>query len=58
MKMLMKRYGGDKELSLAAYNAGEGAVARSGGIPKNGETELYVPKVLKLYEKYLDNYSG
>jgi len=52
MKMLMKRYGNDKELSLAAYNAGEGSVARAGGIPTNGETELYVPKVLELYNKY------
>lgn len=58
MKMLLKRYDGNKELSLAAYNAGEGAVARSGGIPKNGETEYYVPKVMQLYSKYVDNFTS
>lgn len=58
MKMLLKLYDGDKEMSLAAYNAGQGAVARSGGIPKNGETEYYVPKVMKLYSQYSKRYAG
>jgi len=34
---------------LAAYNAGEGAVTRAGGIPHYRETEEYVRRVLWLY---------
>lgn len=36
-------------LALAAYNAGPGAVARRGTIPKNGETPAYVNAVLKRW---------
>jgi hypothetical protein len=34
---------------LAAYNAGESAVARAGGVPHYRETEEYVRRVLWLY---------
>jgi hypothetical protein len=34
---------------LAAYNAGEGAVTRAGGIPRYRETEDYVRRVLWMY---------
>lgn len=34
---------------IAAYNAGEGAVARAGGVPHYRETEEYVRRVLWLY---------
>ena len=43
----LDRFHGDKALALAAYNAGPGAV--HGVVPHNGETELYVPRVLAQY---------
>jgi len=38
-------------LGLAAYNAGEGAVKRHGGVPPYRETQGYVRKVINLYYK-------
>jgi len=52
VKDLMDRYDSDKKLSLAAYNAGAGAVSKYNGIPPYEETENYVVKVLKLYGLY------
>ncbi len=49
---LLKTYGGNKELALAAYNAGGGAVKKYGGIPPYGETQRYVKNVLSIYSKY------
>jgi soluble lytic murein transglycosylase-like protein len=49
LKRLMENYGGDVKLSLAAYNAGAGAVARSAGIPRFGETRNYVKRITQLY---------
>ena len=49
LKQLMESYGGDVKLSLAAYNAGQGAVARSAGIPRFSETRNYVRRITKLY---------
>jgi soluble lytic murein transglycosylase-like protein len=49
LKQLMEIYGGDVKLSLAAYNAGAGAVARSGGIPRFPETRKYVNRISGLY---------
>lgn len=50
LKFLIDRFGHDLKLALAAYNAGESAVDRSGGqIPPFSETRAYVPRVLKIY---------
>ena len=52
LKELMSRYNNDKTLSLAAYNAGEGAVRRYNGVPPYEETETYIKRVMKLYDLY------
>ena len=44
----LDRYKGNRALALAAYNAGPGAV--KGTIPINGETEVYVPRVLAAWK--------
>lgn len=41
----LKRMNGRVDLAVAAYNAGPGAV--NGSVPRNGETEFYVAKVMK-----------
>ena len=46
LKWLKARFAGDWALIAAAYNAGEGAVERHGGIPPYRETESYVRRVL------------
>jgi len=49
LRGLLDRYGRDREsLALAAYNAGEGAVSRHGGIPPYPETQQYVQRILAL----------
>lgn len=49
LKQLLENYGGDVKLTLAAYNAGSGAVARSAGIPRYAETQNYVRRITNLY---------
>ena len=45
LRYLLDLYGGDYPLALAAYNAGEGAVARYGDVPPYPETRNYLKRV-------------
>ena len=51
LKHLLTIYNGDYRLALAAYNAGEEAVTRYGGVPPYPETQSYVEQVGKKLEK-------
>lgn len=51
LRKLLDMYGDSKELALAAYNAGPGAVAKYKGIPNYKETQNYVRKVMQSYNK-------
>lgn len=46
LKQLSDKYGGNKSLIAAAYNAGPGAVDQHGGVPPYPETQAYVNKVV------------
>jgi len=48
LRILLDLFGGDLDLALAGYNAGEGAVRRHGGIPPYRETRNYIRKVRSL----------
>jgi soluble lytic murein transglycosylase-like protein len=49
LKKLLSRY--DLPLALAAYNAGEAAVDRFGGIPPFRETQNYVTRILRILSR-------
>lgn len=53
LSYLLKTYRGNLPLALAAYNAGEKAVAKyNHNIPPYKETQNYVRRVLSFYESY------
>lgn len=53
LRDLLARFNDDLTLALAAYNAGEDAIARHGNrVPPYHETRSYVPRVLDYYRRY------
>lgn len=52
LRMLLDLYDQRLDLALSAYNAGEGAVARYGGIPPYAETRRYVPAVMETFSAW------
>jgi soluble lytic murein transglycosylase-like protein len=52
LKQQLDRFGGDIPKSLAAYNAGPGAVQRYGGVPPYAETQNYVRRVQAYADEY------
>jgi len=52
LRVLANTFNGDLALTVAAYNAGEGAVMRYGGIPPYPETQDYVVRVVGYYQQY------
>jgi soluble lytic murein transglycosylase-like protein len=48
----LKTFGGDVQKTLAAYNAGPGAVQKYGGVPPYAETQSYVTRVLEYARGY------
>ena len=53
LRVLANQFGGDLILTVAAYNAGEGAVMRYHGVPPYAETQRYVQRVLGWYWQFL-----
>ncbi len=49
IRRLLEKYNWDYKKALAAYNAGENVVDRSGGVPPLAETREYVNRVINAY---------
>lgn len=53
LRILANQWAGDITLTIAAYNAGSGAVKRYRGVPPYAETRRYVRRVLARFRRYL-----
>jgi soluble lytic murein transglycosylase-like protein len=53
LRRLLDTFHGDLDLTLAAYNAGPGAVQKYGGVPPYRETQAYVKAVRAAYQNAL-----
>jgi hypothetical protein len=49
LRFLLDRFHGNLKYSLAAYNAGEGAVAAWGDVPPYEETQTYLKRIATIY---------
>lgn len=58
LKKMLDLFSGDLDFSLAAYNAGPGAVLEHAGIPPYAETRAYVRKVRCIYDGECDGGAG
>jgi hypothetical protein len=58
LRTLRERYGDDLKRVLAAYNAGEGAVAKYNGVPPYKETQAYVRDVSAIYQRLRDEFTA
>lgn len=54
IKYLQERFHGNVKQTVAAYNAGEGNVMRYGGVPPFRETQTYVKRVMRNYQRRSD----
>lgn len=52
LRYLLNYFNGNLHFALAAYNAGENAVIRYGGIPPYRETKIYIQRVLSFLDKF------
>ncbi len=52
LRYLLDLFGGDLQMALAGYNAGENMVSRCNGIPPRRETQTYIQRVLWHFHDY------
>jgi soluble lytic murein transglycosylase-like protein len=55
LRMLLDTFHGDLDMTLAAYNAGPGAVQKYRGVPPYAETMAYVSYIRTNYERALSS---
>ncbi len=55
LRLLLDRYQGDLQLTLAGYNAGIQAVEKYGGVPPYPETREYIRRVLDYHQRFRGN---